>query len=92
MESVRSDKSIFLYFHLLPNIPLAIPDKEAAKVLDVVKKASAKDGPLLGHFGKKYQSDNGSEYINHDFKDFMESIKASFVHGNPYSPQTQGQV
>ncbi len=91
MEFVRI---LFFPFNLErgANKSLALAVKEAAKVLEVVKSASAKDGPLLGHFGEKYQSDNGSEYINKEFTDFMEKINAVFAHGNPYTPQTQGQV
>jgi transposase InsO family protein len=44
----------------------------------------------MGREHQIYQSDNGSEYVNKDFKNWVGEDR--FRHGRPYSPTTQGQV
>jgi hypothetical protein len=60
--------------------------------LRVAKEACAQGGPFLGRAHWKYQSDNGSEYINEEFDEFIADKGAKFVHSLPYNPTTQGQV
>lgn len=37
-------------------------------------------------------SDNGSAFISHDLKQFLDRYKVDHVRGAPYHPQTQGKI
>jgi len=71
---------------------LALEDKEAESVIEVVVDASKPNGPYLGKTPAKYQTDNGPEFINDLFINFCKKARAEFAHSLPYSPWVQGQV
>lgn len=74
----------------LIRVPLALDEKTANAVLEVAKQASKEGGPFLGREHAIYQSDNGAEYINKEFKTWVGDDR--FRHGLPFNPTTQGQV
>ena len=38
------------------------------------------------------QSDNGKEFANQKFENYLSKINIKFINGRPYHPQNQGSV
>ena len=49
---------------------------------------------IFNHFSnpKKFQTDNGSEFVNEEVKNLCKIRNIEFIHGRPYHPQSQGVV
>ena len=71
------------------------------KIFDFIsiKKKSGKEIAIkleecIKKFGIPEQigSDNGSEFINKNVKNLLESNNIKFIHGKPYNPHSQGTV
>lgn len=65
----------------------AIREKSAIEVLHVLRKFFAVFG-----FPNVVHSDNGGEFRNSEIQKYLEHHQIQFVHGKPYTPQTQGKV
>ena len=70
------------------------PTMGSTDVEDTLKLAMAKT--KLTHIKVKHRprllSDNGSAFISHDLKQFLDRYKMDHVRGAPYHPQTQGKI
>ena len=74
------------------DVSIALEDKFAEHTIQVCIRTCRPDGPFLGRFPSKVQTDNGKEYENSTFKTWCKENNVDFAHGLPYSPHVQGQV
>lgn len=63
-----------------------------SEVLDYFKKYNAIVNNQFEHNVRILHTDNGREYINNDFKDFLESKGISHECTAPYTPQQNGRA
>jgi hypothetical protein len=67
-----------------------LPTKEGPAVATFLREVLAQVAPM--YRVRIVQSDNGSEFVNNEFKAVIEDAQARAVNGRTYHPQSQGVV
>lgn len=69
---------------------LAISSKESVHVVQFLEELVRTEWG--GRVPKILQTDNGTEFVNNNLKEWCHKNKVDFRHGAPFNPRAQGQV
>jgi transposase InsO family protein len=67
----------------------------AADIIQTLNMARERTGlvkPIRVKHHPRLLSDNGSAFISHDLRDYLNAYPINHIRGTPYHPQTQGKI